>query len=290
MTLGADSDSSSTPSSPYTTSAWREPVRRNTSAIVPAMSGTDTPRICARARAGFSSGPRRLKTVRMPSSRRGPTACRSAGWNSGAYMNPMPIVATHSATADGGRSITTPSPSRRSALPQALDAARLPCLATRAPAPAATIAATVEMLNVQAPSPPVPAVSTTSPSTSTGISAPRITRTSPASSSAVSPLIRSAVANAPICAGVAAPSTSSCIAAAASASVRSRPSTSSAIACRMLTSGPLLPCYAPRRAVAAATASPPPSAPAAATSGSASSMPRKFASSRCPPSVNTDSG
>ena len=59
-----------------------------------------------------------------------------------------------------------PSFSRTSEAPEALDAARLPCLTTFAPVPATTIADIVEMFTVFAPSPPVPTMSTVAPGTS----------------------------------------------------------------------------------------------------------------------------
>ena len=116
------------------------------------------------------------------------------------------------ATPSGPRSMTTPSSSSTSADPHADDAARLPCLATRTPAPATTSAATVEMLNVCERSPPVPQVSTSGPAAASGCDrrparrTRSIVRTSAASSAGVSPLARSATANAAICASVASPS------------------------------------------------------------------------------------
>src|SRR5215212_3353567 len=173
-----------------------------------AIPGWPTPMSWCRAPAGFVSGPRMLKTVRIPISRRvGPTN-RIAGWNAGAYMNPIPTSFTQRATAEGDNSIATPRPSKRSADPHFEVTERFPCLATRTPAPAMTNAAVVEMLNVPEPSPPVPQVSTTNPSpgpTSTCSAWRRMADANPAISSIVSPRIRSAVRNAPIWAGVTAP-------------------------------------------------------------------------------------
>ena len=76
-------------------------------------------------------------------------------------MKPIPASARQRSTPAASRSIFTPSASRRSAEPQWLEAARLPCLATGTPAPATTIAESVEMLNVPLRSPPVPQVSST---------------------------------------------------------------------------------------------------------------------------------
>ena len=83
-----------------------------------------------------------------------------AGWSFGAKRKPMPTCWMHSSTISGGASMLTPRASSTSALPQLLETARLPCLATVTPAAATTKAAVVEMLNVLQPSPPVPQVST----------------------------------------------------------------------------------------------------------------------------------
>ncbi len=81
---------SSRPSSPWTTRAWRQPSGAaprpsSRSATTPA-----TPSTWAWAPAGLVSGPRMLKTVRMPISRRGAPAYFMAGWKDGANMKPMP--------------------------------------------------------------------------------------------------------------------------------------------------------------------------------------------------------
>ena len=100
----------------------------------------------------------------------------------------------------------TPAASNTSALPDLPVAARLPCFATVIPAAAATNAAAVETLKSPAASPPVPTVSTTlSDLTDTAAANSRITIAAAVNSSTVSPLICSAVRNAPICAGVASP-------------------------------------------------------------------------------------
>ena len=99
-------------------------------------------------RAGLATGPRKLKTVGTPSSRRG-----SGGVAAGR------VVKRREQERDADllgqlraglrrQVITTPSASSTSAAPQAEEAARLPCLAIRAPAAAATIAPMVEMLTV----------------------------------------------------------------------------------------------------------------------------------------------
>ena len=110
--------------------------------------------------AGLVSGPRMLKSVRTPSSRRGAMACFMAPCWPGANMKPTP-----SSPMQGdhlGRGQVEPDAERLQHVGAAAFAGdgRLPCLATWQPAPAATNALAVEMLNVPAPSPPVPTVST----------------------------------------------------------------------------------------------------------------------------------
>src|SRR4029453_2997917 len=197
------------------------PVRRRTSAMTGAIRGSATPSAWWPALAGLVRGPRKLKTVGTPSSRRGAAAWRNDGWNTGAKQKPMftsPMVA---ATASGGRAMATPRASSRSALPQRPEAARLPCLATRWPAPTATSAARVETLKVPARSPPVPQVSSSGPGTANGAAAASMALTRPVTSSAVSPLIRRAVAKAAIWAGVASPASTDPMAAPACSSLRS---------------------------------------------------------------------
>ena len=112
------------------------------------------------ASAGLVSGPRMLKIVRTPSSRRTGATFFIAGWWLGANMKPMPVSWMHCATACGESVIGTPSASSTSALPDLLETLRPPCLLTRAPAAAATNIVQVEMLKVCEPSPPVPTMST----------------------------------------------------------------------------------------------------------------------------------
>src|SRR5262249_55755165 len=97
-------------------------------------SGSPTPTTCRRTPAGFTRGPRTLKSVRTPSSRRTAATRRSAGWNAGAYRNARPTSPRQRAATPGSTSITTPSSSSTSALPTLPDTARLPCLATGTPA------------------------------------------------------------------------------------------------------------------------------------------------------------
>jgi hypothetical protein len=186
--------SSSRPSSPRNTSA-RLPRPAITAATTGAIRRSAQPMAPATGRAGLVSGPRKLKTVPMPSSRRGTAACRKPGWNTGAKKNPMPASSTQRATPAAGRSMTTPRASSTSAVPDAEDAARLPCLATGTPAAAVTIAAIVEMFTVWAPSPPVPTMSTQSTGRLTGVASSTMVAARPATSSGDSPFARSATRN-----------------------------------------------------------------------------------------------
>ena len=121
-------------------------------------------------------------------------------------MKPTPTVSMHSATCSGVSCSATPAASSRSALPERLETARLPCLATLPPAAATTKVQAVEMLKVPVASPPVPTMSTTcSPSTFTPVASSRITCAAAAISSTVSPFMRRPIRNPPICAGVASP-------------------------------------------------------------------------------------
>src|SRR5712691_7652200 len=199
------------------------PSSPSTRAIFSPSVGDGTPRRMRRTPAGFASGPRTLNTVRMPISLRTGPAWRIAGWNSGANMNPMPVSATHRATASGPRSMRTPSASRTSALPQALVAARFPCFATRPPAAAVTRDETVEMLKLFERSPPVPTMSIASSLTVTRTATSRSALAHPAISSTVSPRIASAASSAPSCAGVVSPTITEAIADRASSRVRTRP-------------------------------------------------------------------
>ncbi len=178
-----------------------------------------------RAPAGLVSGPRMLKTVRTPISRRGPMAWRMARWRRGAKRKPILASRMQRATVSTSASRLTPSSFKTSAEPLEEETARLPCLATLTPMPAATSAAVVDMLKVEASSPPVPQVSTTVPAASTCTAISRMTRAKPVISSTVSPLILSAMRKPAICAGVASPDMMTRIASAASASLRLSPST-----------------------------------------------------------------
>src|ERR1044072_8012475 len=74
-------------------------------------------------------------------------------------MKQIPISLSAFSETSGIAETLTPSAVSKSALPDLLLAARLPCFATGNPAPAITKAAAVEILNVLARLDPVPAVS-----------------------------------------------------------------------------------------------------------------------------------
>ena len=144
---------------PHTTSARFAPRRSSTRTWMPTRSGWNTPMRMLGAPAGLVSGPRMLKIVRTPISRRTGATTFIAGWWLGANMKPMPHLAMQAATCSGCRSSEAPKASSTSAEPLLDDTPRLPCLATLAPAAAATNIAAVEMLKLCAPSPPVPTMS-----------------------------------------------------------------------------------------------------------------------------------
>src|SRR5205085_1665680 len=149
-------------------------------------------------------GPRKLKTVRMRSSRRTGPAWRMPGWKWGAKQKPMPDSSMQRTTPAGPRSTTTPKASSVSAEPLVAVALRLPCLHTRAPPPAATSAAAVETLKAATRRwglPPVPHVSMTSPETGSGSAASSMAAKSPQSSSCDAPFVRRATRKALICEG-----------------------------------------------------------------------------------------
>src|SRR6266540_2280098 len=147
-------------------------------------------------------------------------------------MNPIRASRTHDATPSGPRSILTPSASSTSALPQALEAARLPCFATRPPAPATTSAVIVEMLMLFERSPPVPTTSIAPSSTTTRSAFARRALANPAISSGVSPRMLRAASSAPSCAGVASPAMTEPIADSASALLSGLPDATTASASR----------------------------------------------------------
>src|SRR5437867_9153064 len=138
-------------------------------------------------------------------------------------MNPIRASSPQRATPSGPRSIFTPRASSTSALPQALDAARLPCFATRPPAAAVTSELTVEILKLFERSPPVPTMSIAPPVTETRTTASRSADAQPAISSTVSPRMWSAARSAPSCAGVASPAITDDMAERASSRVSVRP-------------------------------------------------------------------
>src|SRR5947209_4486412 len=150
-----------------------------------------------RAPAGLVSGPRRLKMVRIASSRRTGIPSRMAGWRRGAKRKAMPTASSVRPAVSGSISIFTPSAASTSARPERLETERLPCLATGAPAAAATWAAAVEMLTVPRPSPPVPQVST-SPCRwwGMGMARRRMAAAAPEISATASPFMRRATSSA----------------------------------------------------------------------------------------------
>ena len=124
-------------------------------------AGRRPPRPARPGRAGLATGPRKLKTVGTPSSRRGTEVCRQRRVierrEQERERRPRRPAARSRPAA--GRSPRRAPPARRRS-PQAEEAARLPCLTIRAPAAAAAIVPMVEMLTVRAASPPVPTRST----------------------------------------------------------------------------------------------------------------------------------
>ena len=80
--------------------------------------GKATPMSWRWAAAGLVRGPRMLKTVRMPISRRTGPAWRMEGWKAWANMKPMPPSLMQRSTPSGGSSMRTPRASSTSAVPQ----------------------------------------------------------------------------------------------------------------------------------------------------------------------------
>src|SRR5574341_228108 len=184
-------------------STCSEPRRCSTRTWMPTRSGWNTPISWLGAPAGLVSGPRMLKMVRTPSSLRTGAACFIAGWWLGANMKPISVSARHCATCSALSMMLAPSASSTSALPEADEAARPPCLATRAPAAAAATIAAVEMLKVCEASPPVPHRSTrcVRSATCTGVANSRITWAAAVISPMVSFLTRRPTASAAIITG-----------------------------------------------------------------------------------------
>ncbi len=81
--------SSSRPSSPRNTQA-SAPRAANTPAITGTIRRSAQPIACAAGRTGLASGPRKLKVVPMPSSRRGTAVWRIAGLKAAAKQKVMP--------------------------------------------------------------------------------------------------------------------------------------------------------------------------------------------------------
>src|SRR5687768_8338819 len=137
-------------------------------------------------------------------------------------MKQIPMSFSDDSDTDGIAETFTPSAVNKSALPDLLLAARLPCFATGNPAPAITNAAAVEMLKVFARLDPVPAVSMKHVCRElTRTARDRSPSTKPVSSSTVSPFAASATNAAEICASVASGSSSALSSSPASSRLRS---------------------------------------------------------------------
>src|SRR5688572_6073614 len=104
-----------------------------------------------------------LNTVRIPIAFLALATYFIDGWKSGANRNPIPMFSMHDCIFAGGAFRSSPTCSKKSALPQTPDTDLLPCFATLAPAADATIAAAVLMLKDLIESPPVPQVSISGP-------------------------------------------------------------------------------------------------------------------------------
>ncbi len=112
----------------------------------------------------------------------------------------------HSAVFSGLISRLTPAASSKSAAPDLLETARLPCFATVPPAAATTKILAVEILKVLEPSPPVPTISTAEVEFMiTLVDNSRMTLAAAVISSTVSPFMRKPIRKPAICAGVACP-------------------------------------------------------------------------------------
>ncbi len=180
--------------------------------MIGTSSSCATPTAFASHRAGFTSGPRKLKTVGTPISRRTGAAWAKPGWNALANAKVSPTRRKVSATRAASIVRSSPRAASTSLEPDFDELARLPCLTTGTPAAAMTIAAIVETFTVPTTSPPVPTMSSAIGSTSNGTAASRIASRKPTTSSTVSPFARSATAKAAICAAVARPWTISSMA------------------------------------------------------------------------------
>ncbi len=162
------------------------------------MAGSFTPMTWRSMRAGFDSGPMKLKTVGMPSSARTGPAWRMAGWKARAKQKPRPASTTQRVTPAPSRSMPTPSASSRSNEPLVEVALRLPCLQMCTPAPATTKQAMVDTLRAlwrRVGPPPVPTMSTSGAASAgmvIGSDASSMASTMPATSSTASPFMRRA--------------------------------------------------------------------------------------------------
>ncbi|OPZ52641.1 MAG: hypothetical protein BWY91_02232 [bacterium ADurb.BinA028] len=173
--------------------------------MIGAIRASATPTAAYVGWPGLVSGPRKLKAVGTPNSRRVPATWRIEGWNCWAKQKVMPTSWASASTRAAGSVRSMPRASRTSADPERLEAARLPCLTTETPAAAHTIAAMVEMFTVWARSPPVPTTSRLSSGAWMRVAWASISSARPRISSTVSPLACSAMRKPAIWEGVAPP-------------------------------------------------------------------------------------
>ena len=96
---------------------WSVPSAASASAINCAASGDGAPINCVRARAGFASGPIRLNTVRIFSSRRTGAGMLHRRMEVGRKQESDPDLANRAAASSGVMEMRIPSASRTSALP-----------------------------------------------------------------------------------------------------------------------------------------------------------------------------
>ena len=277
------------PGWPLTTSTRSAPRRPATSAMIGARRASYTPRSCRLAPAGLVSGPRMLKTVRMPISRRVGPAWRIDECSDCANRKPTPASSTQRPTSVG--------------VERDVDAERLEhvgaprCRGDRAVAVLGNRHARagnherrrgrdVEGVQSVAAGPAgvdVAARRWAAP----GVACSRIARAKPTISSTVSPFMRMPVISALICDGVASPSMIWFMTMYASSSVSDAPVATRPIAAAAVATS-AAPALARAAPPAAATIAGVPDAPLA--SGTSPATSRKFASSLVPSGVRTLSG
>ena len=158
--VGAVTESSSRPSSEWTTRACSAPSSARAAATSGWTSLPQTPSTWRRTPAGLVRGPEEIE--HRPHTEGACAPAPPLPWPGGAAgrkeTRSRPPRA-ESPARRRSRSSRTPRASRTSADPHFDETDRLPCLATGTPPAAATRADAVEMLMVSAPSPPVPQVS-----------------------------------------------------------------------------------------------------------------------------------